>query len=153
MTSSTSALIEVRGSPIHGQGVYARRRLSRGTCIGVYEGRRYSAAALLEVDWSVRHEGMTYLFNLSDGTTIDGADGGNATRFLNHACKPNCVAQERVDEQGHLTLELITARAVAAGAELFLDYALTIDESETPADYPCRCGMPNCRGTLVSLSA
>lgn len=72
---STRVLIEVRASPIHGRGVYAWRRLLQGTCTGVYEGRRYSAAALLEVDWRTRHNGMTNLFNLSDGTTIDGADG------------------------------------------------------------------------------
>jgi SET domain-containing protein len=151
-TESTSAraLIEVRASPIHGRGVYARSRLLQGTCIGVYEGRRYSAAALLEVDWRTRHDGMTYLFNLSDGTTIDGADGGNAMRFLNHACEPNCEAVEKTGEDGRIHLQLVTLRPVSAGAELLLDYALTIDESESPEDYPCRCGLTGCRGTMVA---
>jgi SET domain-containing protein len=36
--------------------------------------------------------GVTYLFALSDGATIDGSDGGNATRYINHSCRPNCVA-------------------------------------------------------------
>ena len=66
-------------------------------------GRRYTAAALLKVEWRARHDGITYLFNLSDGTTIDGGDGGNATRFLNHACKPNCEAVEGWARMGGFT--------------------------------------------------
>ena len=120
-------MIEVRASPIHGRGVYALRRLPRGTCIGTYEGHRYTAEALLEVDWDARHDGLTYLFELSDGTTIDGAEGGNDLRFLNHACRPNCEAVESRDEDGCLVLRVVTVDTVAAGAELFLDYGLVID--------------------------
>jgi SET domain-containing protein len=148
---STHSLIEVRSSPVHGRGVHARHPLLQGTCIGVYEGRRYTAAGLLKVDWRTRHDGMTYLFNLSDGTTIDGADGGNAMRFLNHACMPNCEAVEKTGEDGRIHLQLVTMRPVNAGAELFLDYALSIDESESPQDYPCRCGLSGCRGTMAAV--
>lgn len=72
-------------------------------------------------------------------------------RFLNHACEPNCEAVEKTGEDGRLKLQLVTLRAVSAGAELFLDYALTIDESESPPDYPCRCGLPGCRGTMAAV--
>lgn len=59
----------------HGQGAYARRRLPQGNCIGVYEGRRYTAEAFLSVDWSPRLAGLTYLLGLYDGATIEGAEG------------------------------------------------------------------------------
>lgn len=144
-------MIEVRASPIHGRGVYALRRLPRGTCIGTYEGHRYTAEALLEVDWDARHDGLTYLFELSDGTTIDGAEGGNDLRFLNHACSPNCEAEEILNDDGMLELRLVTLRTVPAGAELLLDYRLTIDAQASPADHPCRCGLPACRGTMVAV--
>jgi SET domain-containing protein len=151
MTTPSSVLMAVRSSLIHGHGAYARRRLPQGTCICVYEGRRYSAESFLKVEWSSRPAGVTYLFDVSDGTTIDGAESGNATRFLNHACEPNCFAQEVIDEHGTLTLQLLTLRTVLPGEELFLDYALTIDERETPADYPCRCALPGCRGTMAAV--
>jgi SET domain-containing protein len=151
MAKPSPVLIAVDNSPIHGQGAYARRRLPQGTCIGVYEGRHYSAEAFLTVDWSLRPAGLTYLFNLFDGTTIDGAEVGNATRFLNHACEPNCFAQEVIDEHGTLTLQLLTLRTILPGEELFLDYALTIDERETPADYPCRCALLGCRGIMAAV--
>ncbi|RZI72734.1 MAG: SET domain-containing protein [Pseudomonas sp.] len=145
-------LFEVRASPIHGRGVHALHWLPRGTCLGTYEGRRYDDAALLDIDWGQRHDGMTYLFALSDGTTIDGAEGGNDLRFLNYACRPNCEAVEWREEDGCLVLRLATVDTVAAGAELFLDYGLVIDESESALDYPCRCGLPGCRGTLVAAT-
>lgn len=145
-------LVEVRSSPIHGEGVYARHRLPPGTCLGMYEGRRYTAETLLAIDWDQRYPGLTYLFELSDGTTIDGAEGGNALRFLNHACQPNCETVEARDGTGCLILQLVVVEDVAAGSELFLDYGLVIDEQASHADYPGRCGLPSCRGTMAAVS-
>lgn len=143
--------IEVRTSVVHGRGVYASRRLPKGTSIGLYEGRRYTSEQLLKVNWQKRHSGMTYLFSLSDGTTIDGAQGGNATRFLNHCCEPNCEAVEEIEADGCIRLRVVTTKTIAADAELFIDYALIIDESETPAAYRCRCGALTCRGSMAAL--
>lgn len=143
--------IEVRTSLVHGRGVYASRRLLKGTSIGLYGGRRYTSEQLLKVDWYKRHGGMTYLFSLSDGTTIDGAQGGNATRFLNHCCEPNCEAVEEVGEDGQFHLRVVTTKTIVVGAELFIDYALIIDESETPEAYRCRCGTSTCRGSMAVM--
>ena len=107
--------IEVRSSPVHGRGVYAIRDLPRGTSIGRYEGQRFTDEQLLSVDWQSRHGGKTYLFGLSDGTTIDGARGGNATRFVNHCCSPNCQVVEEAGEDGRLHLRMFTTEAIAAG--------------------------------------
>lgn len=149
--SVTAHSIEVRASLVHGRGVYASRRLPKGTSIGLYEGKRYTSEQLLTVDWHKRHRGMTYLFSLSDGTTIDGGQGGNATRFLNHSCEPNCEAVEEIEAGGSIHLRVLTAKAIAAGGELFIDYALIIDESERPAAYECRCGALTCRGSMAAM--
>ncbi len=42
--------------------------------------------------------------------------------------------------------------ALRAGEEAFLDYGLVIDESDSPADYPCFCGTAGCRGTMVATA-
>ena len=47
-------------------------------------------------------------------------------------------------------MSIETIKAIRAGEELFLDYALDIDAGDDPADYPCRCGLARCRGTLVA---
>jgi hypothetical protein len=147
--SKTGEPIAVRNSPVHGRGVFARRALAPCSFIGHYAGRRHGEAAAREREWNDR---VTYLFGLSDGTLIDGADGGNATRYLNHCCEPNCEAVESEGAGGQLEIALYTIRPVLAGDELFLDYALTIDEGTNPADFPCACGAARCRGTLVSSS-
>jgi len=43
----------------------------------------------------VWNDQLTYPFGLSDGSIIDDAEGGNATRHINHACVPNVEVVER----------------------------------------------------------
>ena len=145
--ASALAHVEVRHSSVHGHGVFAARELPPGALVGVYAGRRYAAHEACAMAWD---DGLTYLFGLSDGTLIDGAQGGNATRHLNHACEPNCEAVEEYADDGQLTVRIETIKAIRAGEELFLDYALDIDAGDDPADYPCRCGLQRCRRTLVA---
>lgn len=148
--NSRLAHLEVRHSNVHGHGVFAARALPSGALVGLYAGRRYSAREARTVECD---HGLTYLFRLSDGTLIDGAQGGNATRHLNHACEPNCAAFEADTDDGQLTVRIETIRPVRAGEELFLDYALDIDAQDARTDYPCRCGLAQCRGTLAASVA
>lgn len=138
--------VEVRHSSVHGDGVFATRALRAGQRVGDYGGRRYAPGQDHE-DWD---GGMTYLFGLSDGTTIDGAQGGNSTRHLNHACAPSVEAFERRRRDGSLTLTIRTLRRIGAGEELFLDYSLVIAGNEHPSDYPCDCGVVTCRGSMAA---
>lgn len=142
--------VDVRDSHIHGLGVFAREALPKGGTVGFYDGRRYTARQIAKVDWN---EKLTYLFGLSDGTTIDGGEGGNATRHLNHACAPNCEAVEEEDEKGKIKVRIVTLKRVRAGQELFIDYCLTADASASPDDYACQCGARSCRGTMLGLEA
>lgn len=141
----TSA-VEVRMSSIHGLGVFATRNIRAATAIGKYSGKRYSLAAALRRKWD---DSLTYLYELSDGTLIDGSQGGNATKHINHGCEPNCQAVEYVGDDGKLGLRIETTRVVRAGQELFLDYGLSIDSEDDPAAFACDCGSPRCRKTMV----
>jgi SET domain-containing protein len=140
--------VEVRRSEIHGQGVFALRGWRVGEEIGLYAGRRYGPNES-PVGWD---DQLTYLFGLSDGSVIDGAQGGNATRHINHACIPNVEAVERFADDGDLELVIRAVRRIGAGEELFLDYALVIDGDDA-ADYPCACGAGACRGTMAASAA
>lgn len=136
----------------HATAVFMGRGLcatpaSKGTCLGAYEGRRYTSDAVLLAQWD---SSLTYLFASSDGTTIDRGQGGNATRHLNYACVPNCEAREKVASDGAIVLSVFTVRAAAKDAELFLDYAPIIDASEDTLDSPCHCGHAACRGTMAA---
>jgi uncharacterized protein len=141
------ATIEVRDSEVHGLGAFARHGLQRGRELGPYTGRRYTAGEMAERDWDNE---LTYVFGLSDGSLIDGSEGGNATRHINHSCQPNCQAYEVTDDDdGQLRVVIEAKRRIRAGEELFIDYALDIGDDD-PADFPCRCGAKACRGTMAA---
>ena len=79
---------------------------------------------------------------------IDGKVDGNAAKWINHSCDPNCEADE-VD--GRIFIKAL--RDIPAGQELNYDYGLVIDLPYTPellADFPCWCGSASCRGTLLA---
>ena len=144
---SSTPCIRVSQSGIHGLGAFATRALPAEAFLGLYEGRRYTPKQIAAKTWN---DQLTYLFNLSNNETIDGAKGGNATRHLNHSCEPNCEAVEEYDESGELVLKFQTLVAVEAGDELFIDYGLTADDDAPASDYVCHCGSANCRGTMLA---
>ena len=147
-TPTLPARIEVRSSEIHGTGAFAAKALRRGSFIGCYTGRRYTADEVAARDWD---HALTFVFGLSDGSVIDGAEGGNATRHINHSCAPNCVAYEIEPEEGDPWIEIEALRPIAAGSELFLDYGLDVWDGD-PDAFPCRCGSEGCRGTLLAAA-
>jgi SET domain-containing protein len=91
----------------------------------------------------------TVLFELDDGRVIDARVRGNAARWINHSCDPNCESYE--DDEGRVFIE--ARRTIQPGEELSYDYQLEIDEPLTKrelAQYACRCGTAKCRGSLLS---
>ena len=79
---------------------------------------------------------------------IDAGVRGNAARWINHACTPNCEADE-ID--GRVFVSAITD--IAPGEELFYDYGLVIDDRYTKKlkkQFECRCGTAGCRGTMLA---
>ena len=141
--------IDIRPSRIQGLGGFATRAIPAGTRLIEYAGRRLSPAeadALYPDDDGERHH--TFLFAIDDDVVIDAAVDGNAARFINHSCDPNCDA---VVDGGRIWIE--TVRDVAPGEELAYDYAYVLEERHTPAAkrrFPCHCGSTGCRGTILA---
>lgn len=139
---------ELRGSVIQGLGAFARVDIPRGTRLIEYVGERITYA---ESDrrypdsHDERHH--TFLFTLNNRVILDAAFEGNDARFINHSCDPNCDA---FIERGHIWIESI--KRIPAGTELVYDYKYEHLDDYTEKDfafYKCRCGAPNCRGTIV----
>ena len=89
---------------------------------------------------------LTFAFGFGP-FVIDGGVRGNSARWINHACAPNC---ETEDDGGRIFIKAL--RDIAPGEELFFDYRLVIDERYTAKlkkAYACRCGAPDCRGTML----
>jgi len=148
--AQSNCLIEVGASGVHGIGAFASQDLVAEQRVGVYGGRRLSAE---DAESLVSATGLTYIFALSDGHVIDGSDGGNATRHINHSCEPNCIAWEEDAEDGSGSIVTVHAlRDITVGEELFLDYSLIVDAADEHS-YRCHCRARRCRGTMVGSSA
>lgn len=143
-----SDLCEVRGSKIHGRGVYATQNISSGTKIIEYVGE------LIDKDESERRawaqhaksqetgDAAVYIFTLTSKLDIDGNVPWNTARLINHSCEPNCEAWI---EGKRIFIHSLTD--IKEGDELTFDYAFDVDCYE---DHPCLCGKKSCVGYIVS---
>lgn len=141
--------IQVRRSGVHGKGVFALKPLSKGEVVIEYKGEVIDwPEALRRHPHDPKDPDHTFYFHVDDGNVIDAKHGGNAARWINHACQPNCEADE-ID--GRVFIK--ARRAIKPGEELFYDYGLIIDEKYTPKlkkQFECRCGSKKCRGTMLA---
>ncbi len=140
----------VRESPIHGRGVFAARAIRKGETVIEYRGKRMTWEEACEQPASDDADPYhTFLFSLDDGRVIDAGIGGNAARWINHSCAPNCETHE--DDRGRV---FITARRpIREGEELSYDYRLAVEGkvgARMRKAYACRCGARRCRGTMLA---
>jgi uncharacterized protein len=139
----------VRRSGIHGRGVFATQKIRKGSVIIEYKGQRATWDEAMErPDSDPGDPAHTFLFELDDGRVIDARVRGNAARWINHSCDPNCKTFE--DEDGRVFIE--AKRKIRAGEELCYDYRLIVEgrlSKRERAQYTCRCGSGKCRGSLL----
>jgi SET domain-containing protein len=141
--------IQVRRSGIHGKGVFALTDIAQGALVIEYRGEVITwKQALRRHPHDPSQPNHTFFFHIDDNHVIDGARTGNSARWINHACAPNCEADE-VD--GRVFVKAL--RDIHPGEELFYDYGLIIDEPYTKKlkkEFACHCGSEACRGTMLA---
>ena len=139
---------EVRGSEIHGRGVYASRCIPKDAPIIEYFGEKIDKveserrSLLQQAKARKTGDAAVYVFTLSKRYDIDGNFPWNTARLINHSCNPNCEAW--------IVGRRIIIHAlhdIQAGEELTFDYGFDVDCYE---DHPCLCGSSNCTGYIVS---
>jgi SET domain-containing protein len=138
----------LRRSPVHGRGVFALRRIRKGTRVIEYLGDRitHRQADLRYQDKSDR-DSHTFLFIVDRGVVIDGGVNGNDARFINHSCDPNC--QSMIQDR-RVFIEAV--RTIRPGEELTYDYQIGRDRNDPPdvdEIFACRCGSKSCRGSML----
>jgi len=147
--ASPSPPYVVRPSPTHGRGVFATRTIRKGARIVEYRGSRLAPGAADKRPASNAADPYhTLMFKLHDGTVIDASLRGNAARWINHGCDPNCEAIEY--DKGRVFI--CAKRTIRAGEELRYDYRLQYEgRMSRPAQraFTCRCGARRCRGTML----
>lgn len=151
MTSTSGKrppLYRVRQSRIHGRGVFAARRIRKGTRVIEYLGERVShAEADRRYEDRPAEDNHTFLFIVDGRTVIDAGVDGNEARWINHSCDPNC---ESVIDDRRVFIEAI--RTIQPGEELSYNYEIQREKGDPPnvdEIFACRCGAANCRGTML----
>ena len=94
-------MVYVAPSKIHGQGLFAKVRIKRGTFIGTYEGP------------TAKRNGKYVLWVTYEDGTVVGRRGLNLLRYLNHDSKPNAWFD---------AYDLYARRTIAPGEEITIDY-------------------------------
>jgi len=141
--------IQVRRSGVHGKGVFALQPIAKGEMVIEYKGEVINwKEALRRHPHDPSDPNHTFYFHIDERNVIDAKVGGNAARWINHACEPNCEADE-ID--GRVFIKAL--RTIKPGEELFYDYGLIIDDRYTPKlkkQFACHCGSKKCRGTMLA---
>ena len=138
MEVTETARVQVRLSPIHGTGAFARTDIPAGTRVIEYIGERISK------EESIRRceRNNEYIFALNEQFDLDGNIPANAARYLNHSCVPNCEAEL---QEGHIWI--VARRGIRAGEELTFNYGFDLIDYR---EHPCRCGAAECAGYIVA---
>jgi len=141
------ALCTVKESSIHQRGLFATSDIEEGADIIQYIGekisKKESTKRALEWEEQAREtgEGLVYIFELDDDWDLDGREGDNPARYMNHSCDGNCEAVNCESE-----IWIVARKAVKKGEELVYDYGYDMEHF---LDHPCVCGADNCIGYIV----
>ncbi len=130
--------ISVRQSEIHGNGVFAKKKIAKGTRLIEYVGQQISKA-----ESAKRCEAENpFIFSINDEIDLDGDVGWNPAKFINHSCSANCEA-----EQDGERIWIIALRKIEAGEEISFNYGYDL---ESYKEHPCGCGSLECVGYIVA---
>ena len=95
-------MIEVRHSPIHGYGVFALRRIRKGTTVIEYLGDRVSHdEADTRYEDKLETDNHTFLFTVDSKIVIDAGRNGNEARYHQSRLRPELRKRGRAQARVH----------------------------------------------------
>ncbi|XP_028158224.1 histone-lysine N-methyltransferase trithorax isoform X5 [Ostrinia furnacalis] len=149
LKETSKVSVGVFRSHIHGRGLFCKRDIEEGDMVIEYAGE--VIRAVLADQREKKYEAMSgrrgvggcYMFRIDDNLVVDATLKGNAARFINHSCDPNCYSRV-VDIHGHKHILIFALRRITVGEELTYDYKFPFEEVKIP----CTCGAKKCRKYL-----
>ncbi|MGD0428991.1 MAG: SET domain-containing protein-lysine N-methyltransferase [Candidatus Acidiferrales bacterium] len=130
--------LRIGHSRMHRYGVFALEDIPARREVIEYTGKHLN----LEQAARIRTPEDIYLAWIKSELYVDGRWGGSGAQFINHSCAPN-LATRRIGRH----LYFFSRQKIRAGEELTCDYHYPIKLKRVP----CRCGAPQCRGTVRYL--
>jgi len=135
--SYRSPKTEVRSSPIHGKGLFAREKIRQFETVAIKGGYIVSRQQLDQLDPSLADSEIQIDENFYIAP-IEMPQRERSMLYINHSCSPNAAIVGQI--------VFVAMRDIDSNEEITADWATTDD-----LDYAmeCRCGSPECRGTIT----
>jgi SET domain-containing protein len=135
--SYRSPKTEVRQSPIHGKGLFAKSALAAGDIVAVKGGHILTSREWASLEAQLGEAQIQVSEDLFIAPARQEQRDG-CMLYINHCCEPNVAIQGQI--------VFVAMRDIAPGEELTHDWATTDD-----LDYvmTCNCGSASCRGTIT----
>lgn len=132
--------VEVRPSPVSGEGLFARAPLRTGTAVSRLGGRLVTGAELRRLLGASAEGHLDYIDTITVAENVHLVlPAGQPNGKGNHSCDPNLWWAD--------AYTLIARRDIEVGEELTNDYATST--GERAFSMPCRCGTALCRGVIT----
>eukprot|EP00090_Calanus_glacialis_P000703 TRINITY_DN10472_c0_g1_i1.p1 TRINITY_DN10472_c0_g1~~TRINITY_DN10472_c0_g1_i1.p1 ORF type:complete len:2203 (+),score=428.08 TRINITY_DN10472_c0_g1_i1:62-6670(+) len=133
--------VGVYASGIHGRGLFCKREIACGEMVIEYAGEEIRAILTDYREKFYDNKGIgCYMFRIDDDLVVDATMKGNAARFINHSCDPNCYSKI-VDILGKKHIIIFALRKIFPGEELTYDYKFPIEDVKIQ----CHCGARKCK--------
>eukprot|EP00058_Branchiostoma_floridae_P027704 XP_002613195.1 hypothetical protein BRAFLDRAFT_278042 [Branchiostoma floridae] len=138
--------VGVYRSPIHGRGLFCKRNIDSGEMVIEYAGMVIRSVLTDKRENYYNSKGIgCYMFRIDDYEVVDATMHGNAARFINHSCDPNCYSRV-IQVEGKKHIVIFAMRKIYKGEELTYDYKFPIEDQNSKID--CTCGSKRCRKYL-----
>ncbi|XP_029299572.1 histone-lysine N-methyltransferase 2B [Cottoperca gobio] len=138
--------VGVYRSEIHGRGLFCKRNIEAGEMVIEYAGTVIRSVLTDKREKYYDGKGIgCYMFRIDDFDVVDATMQGNAARFINHSCEPNCYSRViNVDGRKHIVI--FALRKIYRGEELTYDYKFPIEDENSKLH--CNCSTRRCRRFL-----
>ncbi|XP_055949307.1 uncharacterized protein LOC129983733 [Argiope bruennichi] len=136
--------VGVYRSSIHGRGLFCKRNIDPGELVIEYAGEVIRSVLTDKRERIYQSKGIgCYMFRIDDDEVVDATMHGNAARFINHSCEPNCFSKViTIDGKKHIVI--FALRRIIKGEELTYDYKFPFEDEKIP----CHCNSRRCRKYL-----
>uniref|UniRef100_A0A3B4G4I1 [histone H3]-lysine(4) N-methyltransferase n=1 Tax=Pundamilia nyererei TaxID=303518 RepID=A0A3B4G4I1_9CICH len=133
-------------SAIHGRGLFCKRNIEAGEMVIEYAGIVIRSVLTDKREKYYDGKGIgCYMFRIDDFDVVDATMHGNAARFINHSCEPNCYSRV-INVEGRKHIVIFALRKIYRGEELTYDYKFPIEDASNKLN--CNCGARRCRRFL-----
>jgi uncharacterized protein len=132
--------IEIKKSPISGNGMFAREQIKKGEIVCIVGGM-----VMTDAEFAAFQATHPFYNSIQIDDHLHLVEDPEITRSLDGSMNHSCDASTWMEDE----LTLVARRDIASGEEVTVDYALFTTQSNWMLDNRCHCGSLHCRRVIT----